>query len=202
MHYSVMNDAVNIDNIFLSPMQACKTVFPFLHFSTLQLWIRKGLITPVQIPKKAAGPGSGAKLDIADLTTIGIIYSLLQFGASYKRLEADMLNRSDVLLFKEERERPVGVEIRKAKIPGPDIDASGRQIQEYLVKHKFEVMAHLSPYIPRKNVRPIIIDFYPISDSDTHKQWWDRQLMDTYHEVVGHSFINCNTWYQYVRSRL
>jgi hypothetical protein len=190
------------DHIFLSPMKACRQVFPFLHFSTLQLWIRKGLITPIEVPKKAAGPGSGTKLDIADLTTIGIIYSMLQFGASYKRLEADKINRSDVLYFLEPQETPEKSVFRKSERLGPVLDQSGRQIQEYLLRHKFEIMAHLSPFIPGNEPRAIRIDFYPLSDAETYKWLWDREIMDTYHEVVGHSFINCNTWFQYVVRRL
>jgi hypothetical protein len=194
---SVMTTNVFNSDIFLSPIQACRKIFPFIHFGTIQSWIRDGLITPVEVPNRPSGPGSGAKLDIADLTTIGIVYSMLRLGATHKRLKADEVNRSDVFLFHEPSEKKK-TGFRKAVRP-PNMDASGRLIQEYLMKHNFHVTVHLSPYVP-VIPRAIVIDFYPTSESEQYGWLWER--LDTYQEVVGHSYINCKTWHDFVGNRL
>ncbi len=189
------------DSIIYSPRKACKEVFPFLHMSTLQLWIRKGLLTPFHAVDGPSGPGTGTKLDLSDLVTIGVLHSMLRVGVGYQRLKADKINRSDVISFADQEEKYSKLTIRPARKLSK-IDEAGRSIQEYLFNHKFKVTVHVSPYIEMKEPRAAMIHIYPSSDEKFHEWLCGEHLRDSYHEVLGHFFINCDTWFQYVCERI
>lgn len=189
------------DSITYSPRKACKEIFPFLHMSTLQLWIRKGLLTPLHAVEGPSGPGTGTKLDMADLVTIGVIHSMLRVGVGYQRLKADRLYRSDIISFSGQEEKYDKLTIRPPRKPSK-IDEAGRSIQEFLYNHWFKVTVHVSPYIETTEPRAAIIHVYPSSDETFHKWLCGWHLKDTDYEVLGHFFINCDTWFQYVSERI
>ncbi len=110
-------------------------------------------------------------------------------------------NRSDIISFADQEEKFSKLTIRPAKELSK-IDEAGRSIQEYLFNQHFEVTVHVSPYIEMKEPRATVIHIYPSSNVTFHEWLCGEHLRDTNHEVLGHFFINCDTWFQYVCERI
>ena len=174
----------------ISIREATKFVYPKINDATIHQWMSKGIFSPYVYEPPPAGPGRGCKLDLADLVTIGLIHSLLQFGLRFEELKSDASDKGHILHFREV-EQPF--EERWGNIQDPT-----RRIQNFMSRYKFDVTVHW----PRLyGFSKQIVLFYPTADY----RYFSGQLssiMDVDPTAIGHVFINCDSWFQYVCRQL
>jgi hypothetical protein len=63
------------------------------------------------------------------------------------------------------------------------------------------VQVHGRPGIEMKEPRGAMIHIYPSSNEKFHECFCGKHLRDTSRPVLGHFFIKCDTWLQYVCER-
>ena len=181
----------------MSIRQASKIVFPKIHDSTISHWMTNRVFMPRVYKPPPAGPGDGCKLDLADLVTIGALHSLFKCGLKFEALRLEGFDRDNILFFSDNVEFfEMGYIPAREKLPAAY--TSRRRIQEFLYAHEFKVML----YWGRAN-DPLkdFLAFYPLSDVERHNLLLSR-ITDDNETLLGHIFINCETWFHYVCSQL
>ncbi len=91
---------------------------------------KKGFFKPYARADRETRPNVGTELDVADLVVVGIFHSLFKFGLKYQDIENGIeisFDRGDY-------------GIKKVKLSN-----SGRNMQDYLEGHKYNVFVFWAP---------------------------------------------------------
>lgn len=166
--------------------------------ATIHLWMSKGVFRPFRYEPPPTGPGRGCLLDLADLITIGVIHSLLRFGVRFEGLKVSSADSRTKLFFLPDDDARRDPSYRAYESVA-ETNSSTRRIQEYLEYHNFKVIAAWAPYY-----EPIInsdVIFYPSTGPASEDSFMFR-VRDPKPHLLGHCFINCQTWYWYVYEQL
>lgn len=149
------------DAIQLSVRETSNLIYPFFTPQALAKWIKKGVFRPSVHVETPAGPGTGSKLDFADLVTVGILIDLFDAGLTFRdfTIHGHTFQTSSIqfqcpLDIAQHRMLAQGVPFRDV-VKYDDLATLGpRAIQRYLERLDFQVHVWVEVVRPLINLPP------------------------------------------------